>query len=221
LCTAKAGSRVVCRHMAKPHFEESLKFLKQDVHLGSFVIKHGPIVHRRPHASQAFQSLAEAIIFQQLSGKAAGTILKRFVALWPAKKFPTPDDVLKVKTDRLRSVGLSGQKASYLKDLASKFKDGTINPKLFNKMSDEEIVAHVVAVKGIGAWTAHMFLMFTLHRPDVLPTGDLAIQKAFQKVFGLRAKPDAKKMERLARCWAGHRTLACMYLWRLMDESAS
>lgn len=206
--------------MAKPHFEESLKFLKKDIHLGSFIIKHGPIVHRRKHAGHAFQSLAEAIIYQQLSGKAAATILKRFVALWPAKKSPTPDDVLKVKTEKLRAVGLSGQKASYLKDLALKFKDGTINPKLFKKMSDEEIVAHVVAVKGIGEWTAQMFLMFTLHRPDVLPTGDLAIQKAFQKIFKLKKKPSPAQMQKLAARWSGHRTLACMYLWRYMDAQA-
>lgn len=214
--------------MAAPHFEESLKVLKKDVHIGAFIIKHGPITHRRKHAGQAFQSLAEAIIFQQLSGKAAGTILKRFVALFPDTKpaspkttsrggFPTPEDVLKIKTEKLRAAGLSGQKASYLKDLALKFKDGTINPKLFKKMTDKEIIEHVVAVKGIGEWTAQMFLMFTLHRPDVLPTGDLGIQKGFMRLFKLRAKPSPTQMERLARPWAGHRTLACMYLWRLVD----
>lgn len=203
--------------MAAPHFEESLKFLKKDVHLGAFVIKHGPITHRRKHAGRAFQSLAEAIIYQQLSGKAAGTILKRFIALFPKKKFPTPEDVLKVKVEKLRAAGLSGQKASYLKDLAAKFKDGTINPKLFKKMSDEEIVTHVVTVKGVGVWTAQMFLMFTLHRPNVLPTGDLGIQKGFMRLFKLRSKPSPARMERLARAWAGHRTLASMYLWRLVD----
>jgi DNA-3-methyladenine glycosylase II len=203
--------------MAAPHFEESLKFLKKDIRLGAFVIKHGPITHRRRHSGHAFQSLAEAIIYQQLSGKAADTILKRFVALFPGKKFPTPEDVLNIETEKLREAGLSGQKASYLKDLAAKFKDGTINPKLFKRMDDEEITAHVVAVKGIGEWTAQMFLMFTLHRLDVLPTGDLAIQKGFQRLFKLRAKPSPAQMQRLARPWAGHRTLACMYLWRLMD----
>ncbi len=203
--------------MATPHFGESLKFLKKDIHLGSFVIKHGPIVHRRKHAGHAFQSLAEAIIFQQLSGKAAATILKRFKSLWPGKTFPTPDDALKVKTDKLRSVGLSGQKSAYIKDLAAKFKDGTINPRLFSNMSDAEIIEHVVRVKGIGEWTAQMFLMFTLHRPDVLPTGDLGIQKGFQRLFHLRSRPSPERMEKLARAWAGHRTLACMYLWRLAD----
>src|SRR3989344_589300 len=196
----------------------SIQFLKRDKYLGAFIKRHGPITHRRPHAGGAFQSLAEAIVYQQLSGKAAGTILKRFVALFPDKKFPAPEDMLKVKTEKLRSAGLSGQKSAYLKDLAAKFTDGTINPELFSKMSDAEIIEHVVAVKGIGEWTAQMFLIFTLNRPDVLPTGDLGIQKGFQKLFCLRAKPSPKQMEKLASGWQGHRTVACMYLWRLLDE---
>ena len=200
------------------HYKDSYPELLKDNRLGAFIKSFGPIAHRRRHSGHAFQSLAEAIIFQQLSGKAAGTILKRFVALFPNKKFPTPEDVLKIKTEKLRAAGLSGQKASYLKDLSAKFKDGTINQKLFSKMSDGEIIAHVVAVKGIGEWTAQMFLMFTLTRPDVLPTGDLGIQKGFQKLFKLKAKPSPKQMERLAKQWAGHRTLACMYLWRFVDE---
>ena len=198
--------------------EESIKHLSRDKHLGAFIKRHGPIEHRREHSTDAFQSLAEAIVYQQLSGKAAATILKRFVALFPKKKFPSPEDVLKIKVEKLRGAGLSGQKAAYLKDLAAKFKDGTINPKLFPTMSDAEIVEHVVAVKGIGEWTAQMFLMFTLARPDVLPTGDLGVQKGFQKLFGLKKKPSPKQMQKLAESWAGHRTVACMYLWRLLDE---
>lgn len=204
--------------MAKADHSHSIKHLSKDKHLGAFIRNYGPLKFRREHALGAFQSLAESIIYQQLSGKAAATILARFVALWPKKKFPTPEDVIKIKTEKLRSVGLSGQKASYLKDLAEKFLDGTINPKLFHRMSDAEIIEHVARVKGIGAWTAQMFLMFTLGRPDVLPTGDLAIQKAFQKVFRLRKKPSPAQMEKLAKCWAGHRTVACFYLWRMMDN---
>src|SRR3990167_5224270 len=198
-----------------PH-SASIKHLSRDKHLGAFIKRHGPIEHRREHSMDAFQSLAEAIVYQQLSGKAAATILKRFVALFPKKKFPSPEDVLKVKTEKMRAAGLSGQKAAYLKDLAAKFKDGTINPKLFSKMSDAEIIEHVVAVKGIGEWTAQMFLMFTLARPDVLPTGDLGIQKGFQKLFALRTKPSPEKMQKLAEPWEGHRTVACFYLWRTL-----
>ena len=192
--------------------------LKRDKHLGAFVRRHGPIVHRRAHAKNTFQSLAESIVYQQLSGKAAATIVKRFVALFPGKKFPAPDDVLKINIKKLRSAGLSAQKASSIKDLATKCKDGTIEPKKFKGMSDAQIIEHVVRVKGIGEWTAQMFLMFTLGRPDVLPTGDLGIQKAIQKLFTLRTKPSPEKMQRLAQSWAGHRTLACFYLWRLLDE---
>ncbi len=207
--------------MAKknPH-AASIKHLSKDKHLGAFIKRHGPIQHRRSHEGGAFQSLAQSIIYQQLSGKAAGTILARFVALYNAKgktKFPTPEQVLKTPMPKLRSVGLSGQKASYLKDLAAKFKDGTVNPKNFSRMSDAEIIEHVTAVKGIGEWTAQMFLMFTLARPDVLPTGDLGIQKAFQRVFKLRAKPSPERMEKLAKQWTGHRTVASMYLWRMLD----
>lgn len=199
------------------HYKDSHPVLLKDKHLGAFIKNFGPLWFRRKHTKNAFQALCESIIYQQLSGKAAGTILKRFVALFPGKKFPTPEDVLKIKVERLRSAGLSGQKSAYLKDLATKFKDGTINPTLFRNMSDADIIEHVVAVKGIGEWTAQMFLMFTLARPDVLPTGDLGIQKAFQKLFRLKARPTPQKMEKLATCWAGHRTLACMYLWRYMD----
>lgn len=206
--------------MAKSHpHAVSIKFLSHDKHLGAFIRRHGPLKHRRSHEGGAFQALAEAIIYQQLSGKAAGTICARFVALFPNKKFPTPEDVLKIKVGKMRAVGLSGQKASYLKDLALKFTDGTIDPKKFAKMTDQEIIEHVTAVKGIGNWTAHMFLMFTLHHPDVLPTGDLGVQKGFQKLFNLRTKPSPAKMEKLAVVWKGHRTVASMYLWRLLDES--
>ena len=197
----------------------SVRTLRGDALIGAFVKRHGPISHRRSHAMGAFQSLSESIIYQQLSGKAADTICKRFIALFPRKMFPSPKDVLRIKTEALRSAGLSAQKASYLKDLAQKFVDGTIDEKQFGTMTDEEIIEHVTAVKGIGEWTAQMFLMFTLARPDVLPTGDLGIQKAFKRVFGLRALPKPERMEVLAKCWAGHRTVACFYLWRLLDES--
>jgi DNA-3-methyladenine glycosylase II len=205
--------------MAKknPH-EASTAYLKRDKHLGAFVRRHGPLRHRRPHKGGAFQSLAEAIIYQQLSGKAAATILKRFIALFPGNRFPAPADVLQIKTEKLRSAGLSGQKASYLKDLAQKFTDGTISPTKFRIMTDDEIIAHVTAVRGIGEWTAHMFLMFTLARPDVLATGDLGIQKGFKKLFNLKTLPAPEHMRTLAKLWSGHRTVACMYLWRLVDE---
>lgn len=165
-----------------------------------------------------FQSLVRSIIYQQLSGKAAGSILNKFVSLWPNKKFPTPEDVLKLSDAKFKSAGVSAQKVTYLRDLASKFIDGTINPKKFKKMSDLEIEEHLVQVKGIGTWTAHMFLIFALNRPDVLPTGDLAIRKGFMKAFGLRSVPSHEKMVKLAKAHAGERTYLSLHLWGMMDE---
>lgn len=199
-------------------FAISVRHLASDPHLGAFIARHGPITHRRSHSRGAFRALAESIIYQQLSGKAADTICARFVALFPGKRFPKPEDVLKIRVAKLRGAGLSRQKALYLKDLAKKCLDGTIDPKHFSRMSDAEIIEHVSAVKGIGEWSAQMFLMFTLGRPDVLPTGDLGIQKGFQKIFKLRVKPSPSHMERLGARWSGHRTTACFYLWRLLDE---
>ncbi len=176
-----------------------------------------------------FQSLVRSIIYQQLSGKAAGSILNKFVSLWPNKNpegkstsygawFPTPEDVLKLTNKQFKSAGVSNQKAEYLRDLASKFLDGTINHKKFKNMSDAEIEKHLVQVKGIGTWTAHMFLIFALNRPDVLPTGDLAIKKGFMKAFNLRVVPSHEKMVKLANVHAGERTYLSLHLWAIMDE---
>ena len=166
-----------------------------------------------------FQSLVRSIIYQQLSGKAAGSILNKFVLLFKPKKFPTPEDVLNLTDKQFRSAGVSAQKANYLRDLASKFIDGTINPKKFSKMSDGEIEEHLVRVKGVGIWTAHMFLIFALNRPDVLPTGDLAIRKGFMRAFGLKKVPSHDKMVKLATPHAGERTYLSLHLWGIMDEA--
>lgn len=163
-----------------------------------------------------FHSLLRSIIYQQLSGYAAKAIHGRVLALTDDK--PTPEKLLQIRAPRLRKAGLSTQKITYVRDLARKFLDGTINENLFKKMSSQEIIDHVVQVKGIGEWTAHMLLIFRLHRPDILPTGDLAIQKGFQKVYGLRKRPHKKDMERIAKPWRQHASVAAWYLWRVMDE---
>lgn len=181
--------------------------------------------------NNAFASLSRSIIYQQLSGKAAASIERKFFGLFHPKalttkskrgsllhvRFPKPHDVLNAPEEQLRSAGLSRPKISYLKDLASKFLDGTINPKLFATMSDEEIIEHLTKVKEIGVWTAHMFLIFALNRPDILPTGDLAIRKGFMKAFGLRTMPSEAKMIALAKEHAGNRTYLSLHLWKLMD----
>lgn len=169
----------------------------------------------------SFQSLVRSIIFQQLSGKAATSILNKFTLLYKPKKFPSPKDVLVTSDEVLRSAGLSRGKVVYIRDLAQKFDDGIINPRRFPKMSDDEIIDHLITVKGIGPWTAHMFLMFALNRPDVLPVGDLAIRKGFMKAFGLRKMPTGKKMHELAKPHLGERTYLSLHLWSLMDGEES
>ena len=194
--------------------QSAIRHLKKDKTLKRVIEKHGkPVFGKR----DPFSALVSAIIYQQLSGKAAGTIHKRFLALYKGKKHPAPKDILKTNAKKFASVGISRQKREYLKDLSKKFIDGTIEQKKFPKMTDTEIREHLVRVKGIGVWTADMFLMFTLHRPDVLPTGDLGIQKGFKKLFKFKQSPDARKMERLAESWRPHRTIASWYLWRITD----
>lgn len=220
--------------MSPKEITKAIAHLKGDKNLRK-IIEKSP----RPKFTKGgdpFEALVRSIIFQQLSGKSAGAILKRVHALFkdgkPSTTFsvgkvvlgkPTPRKVLKLykfnKLNRLRECGLSGQKIIYLKDLASKFLDGTVNPNNFHDMTDEAIRQHLIAVKGIGRWTVDMFLIFTLHRPDVLPTGDLGIQKGFQKVFNLKKLPDVKKMEKLAEVWQPYRTIASWYLWLAVDAT--
>jgi len=202
--------------MQKDALSKALRHLRKDEHLKRLISRYPkPDFTRRKNV---YQSLVRAIIHQQLSGKASATIYQRFTTLYTAKSFPLPEHVLKTTDARLRSVGLSAQKSSYIKDLSLRFLDKTIQPKLFPRMSDEEIREHLIAVKGIGRWSADMFLMFTLNRSDVLPVGDLGIQKGFQRLFTLPHLPDAKNMEARAESWRPYRTVACWYLWRLADE---
>lgn len=196
---------------------ESLKALRRDPRIAGLIKKHGEPDLKR--GRNVFRSLARSIVYQQLSGKAADTILGRFIKLFPSKNFPTPEDVLAIPLVEMRSAGLSGQKASYLKDLAEKFSDGTIKHKTLYKMTSAEITEHLTQVKGIGVWTVHMFLIFTLNRPDVLPVGDLGIRKGFQIVYGLKSLPSTLTMERLAKPWRSHASYASWYLWRAADEA--
>ena len=132
-------------------------------------------------------------------------------------RFPSPEMVCAMPLGRMRTAGLSGQKASYIKDLAEKFTDGTIKHRSLHKMESADIVEHLTQVKGIGVWTVHMFLIFTLNRPDVLPTGDLGIRKGFQILYKLRDLPDHAQMEQLAKGWRAHASTASWYLWRVAD----
>lgn len=194
-----------------------MAFLKKDRRFASVIKKHGSPELKR--GRNVFQALVRSIMYQQVTGRAAASILNKFVLLFPEKKFPEPKDVQKISVEKLRSAGLSGQKVSYVKDLAEKFLDGTIEEKKLSKMTNEKVIEHLVQVKGIGVWTAHMFLIFTLNRLNVLPTGDLGIQKGFKVLYKLREMPDHKKMEALAKPWREHASVASWYLWRVADEA--
>lgn len=162
-----------------------------------------------------FSSVAEAIVYQQLNGKAAVTIFKRFAAL--AGEPITPEGILKLTDAQLRSVGLSKQKSAYLKDLAAKTASGQLDFSRLPDLSDDEVIKHLTQVKGIGVWTAHMFLMFSLRRPNVLPTGDYGVQVAVKKHYRKRKLPKPKDMEKIARAWEPYRSVACWYMWRSLD----
>jgi len=162
-----------------------------------------------------FHSLAEAIIYQQLNGKAAITIFKRFTAL--AGEPVTPQGILKLSEVQMRSVGLSKQKSSYLKDMAERAVRGELDFSRLSEMTDEEVIKHLTQVKGVGVWTSHMFLMFTLRRQNVLPTGDYGIQMAMKKHYKKRKLPRPEQMEKIAKPWEPYRSVACWYLWRSLD----
>jgi DNA-3-methyladenine glycosylase II len=170
---------------------------------------------RMEFGEPTFHSLAEAIVYQQLNGKAAVTIFKRFT---DAAGTPvTPKGILKLSEQQLRAVGLSKQKSSYLRDLATKTESGLLNFNKLQTMEEIDVIEHLTQVKGIGVWTAHMFLMFTLRRPDVLPTGDYGIQVAIKKHYRKRRLPKPKDMEKIAKAWSPYRSVACWYLWRSLD----
>lgn len=186
---------------------------KCDPVLRAIIERVGPF--RMEYGPAEFHSLAEAILYQQLNGKAAATIHKRFVAL--AGEPPTPEGILKLTDEQLRSVGLSKQKSAYLKDLAAKTAAGLLDFSRLTEMPDEEVIKHLTQVKGIGVWTAHMFLMFSLRRPNVLPTGDYGVQVAVKKHYKKRKLPKPKDMEKIARAWEPYRSVACWYMWRSLD----
>ena len=165
-----------------------------------------------------FRALVESIISQQLSGKAADTIIKRFRNLFPSKNFPGPKQVLRVREARMRAVGMSFQKATYVRNLAEAVEKKKLYFKQFNKMSDEEIISQLVQVKGIGQWTAEMFLMFAMGREDVFSFGALGLKNAIQKAYRLKKHPEHKKALQLSERWRPYRTYACRYLWASLDS---
>jgi DNA-3-methyladenine glycosylase II len=190
-----------------------LHLKRSDPVLAAVIDRVGPF--RMNYDEPVFHHLAEAIVYQQLHGKAAATIFKRLTDLGGSPL--TPAGILKLSEEQLRGVGLSKQKLSYLRDLAAKTQSGELNFAQLRELPDQEVIRQLTQVKGIGVWTAHMFLMFALRRPDVLPTGDLGIQMAIRKHYNKRKLPKPLQMEKIAKCWSPYRSVACWYLWQSLD----
>jgi DNA-3-methyladenine glycosylase II len=200
---------------------------KSDPVMRSIIERLGPC--RMQFGQPEFHSLAEAIVYQQLNGRAAETIFKRFAAL--AGEPLTPEGILKLSDEQMRGAGLSKQKSAYLKDLAAKTAGGLVNFVRLPDLPDAEVVEHLTQVKGIGVWTAQMFLMFTLKRENVLPTGDFGVRMAMYKHYldQPRTKaakksrkrkiklPNPEQMEKIAKRWEPYRSVACWYLWKSLD----
>jgi DNA-3-methyladenine glycosylase II len=170
-------------------------------------------------AVRPFDALAESIAYQQLSGKAAAAIWGRVRALYPRKRYLDPKLILETPDETLRAAGLSRSKVAALKDLAAKTIDGTVpRAGALAKMSDEEIIERLVAVRGIGRWTVEMLLLFDLGRPDVWPVHDYGVRKGFAKTFGRRKLPTPKYLMKLGEKWRPYRSVAAWYFWRALDD---
>ena len=197
------------------NIDKGLKHLKQaDEKMGHLIAEFEKPEFKKD--LNYFEALVRAIVYQQLSGKAAATIYKRFKNLFIKNKYPSPIMVMEKSHEELRSVGLSNQKASYIHNIADAFYTGAI-PKDINIIGDKEVIECLTTIKGVGPWTAEMFLMFTLNRPDVFPVTDLGIQKGFQLFFQLDKLPIPDQMMEKAESWRPYRTLASWYLWRIVE----
>jgi DNA-3-methyladenine glycosylase II len=172
-----------------------------------------PEVTLRP---DPFNALIRSIMYQQLAGPAASAILRRFLAIWD-DNYPTPEQLLAAPEDQLRAAGLSRQKLGYVRDLADKFANGNLHDLDWDALDDEEIIVRLTTVKGIGRWSAEMFLMFSLGRPDVLPVDDLGVRKGMQKVYALEELPKPAEMREIAERWRPYRSIGSWHMWRALE----
>jgi DNA-3-methyladenine glycosylase II len=192
----------------------ALKHLRQDRKLAKIIDKVGK--YNLPITKNPYESLVEAIITQQLSGKAANSISGRFRKIYG--RFPKPADVLKTSDAKLRKAGLSYMKISYIKDLSNKVESKELRLSLMKNLTDEEVITQLTEVRGIGRWTAEMFLIFSLGRQDVLPVGDLGLKKGIQRLYSLEELPEKEQMEKIAEKWRPYRSVATWYLWRSLNQ---
>jgi DNA-3-methyladenine glycosylase II len=192
--------------------------MRRDPILGAAIKTIGACGMADRQRTDHLSALVGSIVSQQLSTKAAATIFGRVLALFPDGQIPDAAAIAAHSDQVLRSVGLSGQKVGYLRDLSARIVDGRLQLDELESLPDEEVIARLVSVKGFGRWTAEMFLMFRLHRPDVLPGGDLGIVVAIQRLYGLRKRPDAKRVLKIGEAWRPYRSVASWYLWQTLRE---
>ncbi len=203
---------------SRDHTQATEALCRADPVLGRLIERVGPCRLEIGAMQSPFQALAEAIVYQQLTGRAAATILARVVALFRPRRFPRPEEILRAPAARLRAAGLSRAKIAALKDLAARTLDGTVPPlAALRLMREDEITARLTSIRGVGRWTVEMLLIFRLGRPDVLPVGDYGIRKGFARAFRTRALPTPRQVERRGERWRPHRTIASWYLWRALE----
>jgi len=190
--------------------------MRRDPILATAIKRIGPCRMAERQRKDHLSALVGAIVSQQLSTKAAATIYGRFVALFPEGESLNAEAIAAQTDTALRGVGLSGQKVSYMRDLSARIVDGRLELDALESLPDEEVIERLTAVKGFGRWTAEMFLMFRLHRPDVLPVGDLGIVNAVQRLYRMRKRPDAKRLQKLGEAWKPYRSVASWYLWQTL-----
>jgi len=206
--------------MTPAEYQKARLFLmRRDPILGAAIRQIGACGLAARQRQDHLSALVGAIVSQQLSTKAAATIFGRFVALFPEGHIPNAQAMHALDDSALRGVGFSGQKVGYLRDLCTRIGDGRLQLDELETLEDELVVERLTSVKGFGRWTAEMFLMFRLHRPDVLPVGDLGIVNAMQRLYRLRTRPDPKKMLKLGEAWRPYRSVACWYLWQTLKET--
>jgi DNA-3-methyladenine glycosylase II len=193
----------------------AVEFLKKDPQLATIINRVGN--YQVKITRNRYRALVEAIITQQLSGSAADSIIKKFKSLYNSS-FPRPIAVIKTSDSKLRKTGLSKMKILYIKELSKKIESRELNIRAISKLSDEQVIEKLTMVKGIGIWTAEMFLIFSLGRLDVLPVGDLGLRKGIQQMFSLQEVPKADYIEKVAEKWKPYRTIATWYLWKSLNK---
>ncbi len=192
---------------------------RRDPVLGAVIQRYGPCRLAHAQREDPFRAIIEAIVWQQLSGKAAATIFDRFLGLFPDHRFPTPAQVTAASDAQLRAIGFSRQKIAYLRDLCAKMQADALPMDRLDDMEDEAVIEALTQVKGIGRWTAEMVLMFKLQRSDVLPVDDLGIVKAIRTVYRLRKDPTADRIRQIGEKWRPYRSIASWYLWQTRDTA--